>query len=120
MNHIDFGKKGEDLAAAWLEEHGYAILERNWRSHHIEVDIIAMHHEFLVIVEVKTRAGNAFGEPYTAVDYKKQRALVAAAERYIFSHHLDLEVRFDIISIIIDAENTVLEHIPEAFRAIAR
>ncbi len=120
MHHVDFGKKGEDLAAAWLEEHGYAILERNWRCRNIEVDIIARHHEFLVIVEVKTRKGNTFGEPYTAVDYKKQRALIVAAERYVFSHHIDLEVRFDIISILIDSTQTQIEHIREAFRAIAR
>jgi putative endonuclease len=120
MDKIDFGKKGEDLAVACLEEKGYCILERNWHFGHTEVDIIARWHEFLVIVEVKTRKGNIYGEPYTAVDYRKQKALIFAAERYIYGHHLDLEVRFDIISIIIDHERTSLEHIREAFRAVAR
>jgi putative endonuclease len=118
--NISFGKEGEDLAVQHLEEEGYQVLERNWHFKHIEVDIIARFHEFLIIVEVKTRKGNSYGEPYTAVDYRKQRALIFAAERYLFSHHLDLEVRFDIISIIIDNNRIALEHVKEAFRAIAR
>ena len=120
MNNISFGKQGEDLAAQFLEEAGYQILERNWTFKHIEVDIIAKWHEFLVLVEVKTRKGNTYGEPYTAVDYRKQRALIFAAERYLFGHKLDLEVRFDIISIIIGQDRTAIDHIKEAFRAVAR
>lgn len=119
-NNLPFGKTGEDLAVKFLEEEGYHILEKNWRFHHVEVDIIAKQHEFLVIVEVKTRKGNTYGEPYTAVNIRKQRSLIFAAERYIFSHNLDLEVRFDIISIIMDNNRIALEHIKDAFRAIAR
>jgi putative endonuclease len=115
-----FGKQGENLAVEYLEEQGYQILERNWHFRHIEVDIIARKHEFLIIAEVKTRSGNTYGEPYTAVDIRKQRALVFAAECYIFSHRLDMEVRFDIISIIIGENRTALEHIKDAFRAVAR
>jgi putative endonuclease len=118
--NLSFGKTGEDLAVKFLEEEGYHILERNWLFNHVEIDIIAKFHEFLVIVEVKTRKGNSYGEPYTAVNIRKQRSLIFGAERYIFSHHLDLEVRFDIISIIIDNGRTSLDHIKDAFRAIAR
>ncbi len=120
MDNISFGKKGEDLAVEFLEENGYQILERNWHFKHVEVDIIAIYHEFLVIIEVKTRKGNSYGEPYTFVDNRKQRSLIFAAEHYIFSHHLDLEVRFDIVSILMDQNRTAVEHIKEAFRAIAR
>lgn len=120
MNNKDFGQKGEDLAVEFLVEEGYEILERNWRFKHIEVDIIARDKDQLVIAEVKTRTGNSYGEPYTAVDYRKQRSLIFAAERYLFGHNLDLEVRFDIVSIIIDHGRTVVEHIKEAFHPIAR
>jgi len=120
MNNITLGKKGEDLAVEYLEEEGYQILERNWVFKNVEVDIIAKYHEFLVIVEVKTRKGNSYGEPYTAVDHRKQRGLIFAAERYIFGHHLDLEVRFDIVSIITNNSKTEVEHVKEAFRAVAR
>jgi putative endonuclease len=120
MDKLSFGKKGEDLAVQYLEERGFVILERNWHFKHTEVDIIAKNHEFLVIVEVKTRTGNSFGEPYTAVDYHKQRSLIFAAERYIYSHHLDLEVRFDIVSIILGHQHPGITHIKEAFRAVAK
>jgi putative endonuclease len=118
--NISFGKKGEDLAAKYLEDQGFHILERNWRYKHVEIDIIASYYEFLVIVEVKTKNRIDYGEPYLKVNYRKQRCLIFAAERYLFSHHIDKEVRFDIISIIIKNEQTAIEHIPDAFRAIAR
>jgi putative endonuclease len=120
MDNLSFGKKGEDLAAEYLIEEGYDILERNWRFRHIEIDIIARDRDQLVIAEVKTRSGNTWGEPSTAVDIRKQRALILAAERYIYSHNIDLDVRFDIVSIIIGHNRTVLEHIKEAFHPIAR
>jgi len=53
--HNEFGKQGEELAAQFLMEKGYEILERNWRNRHKEIDIIAKDGEELVIVEVKTR-----------------------------------------------------------------
>ncbi len=120
MDNISFGKQGENLAVEYLMEEGYEILERNWRFKHTEVDIIARDRDQLVIAEVKTRTGNSWGEPYTAVDIRKQRSLIFAAERYIFSHNLDLDVRFDIVSIIIDHNRTVVEHVREAFHPVAR
>jgi len=115
-----FGQRGEDLAVEFLLEEGYEILERNWHFGHTEVDIVARDGAILVIAEVKTRSGNTYGEPSVAVDFRKQRTLIFAAERYLFGHQLDLEVRFDIISIIIEPGRTVLEHIKEAFHPVAR
>ena len=115
-----FGQRGEDLAVEFLMEEGYEILDRNWHFGHTEVDIIARDGSTLVITEVKTRSGNTYGEPSVAVDFRKQRILIFAAERYLFGHQLDLEVRFDIISIIIERGRTVLEHIKEAFHPVAR
>ncbi len=115
-----FGRQGEDLAAGFLAGEGYDILERNWHFKHNEVDIIARKGNILVIAEVKTRSGNTWGEPYTAVDWRKQRYLIFAAERYIFMNNLDVEVRFDIISIIAGNGRSVLEHVKDAFRAVAR
>ena len=120
-NKTDFGRHGEDLAVDFLLKEGYEILERNWYFKHNEVDILAKDHDTLVVVEVKTRSGNSYGEPYTAVDFRKQRYLIFAAERYIYSHDLDLEVRFDIVSIIIDHFGKItLEHVKEAFHPVAR
>ena len=109
------GKKGEELALQHLRLEGYEILETNWHSSHREVDIIARLDEFLVVVEVKTRTTSRFGEPESFVNKTKQKHLIRAANHYLLKHRLDLEVRFDIISVVIDQEDARLNHIPGAF-----
>ena len=113
--HNDFGKLGEELAVDYLTGKGYEILERNWRNVHKEIDIIAKEGKFLVIVEVKTRQTDEYGEPDIAVTRKKQRMLIAAANAYITRKGLDIETRFDIISIIFRDGEPVIEHIEDAF-----
>ena len=113
--HNDFGKLGEELAVDYLTGKGYEILERNWRNIHKEIDIIAKDGKFLVIVEVKTRQTDEYGEPDIAVTRKKQRMLIAAANAYITRNKLDVETRFDIISIILKDSEPVIEHIEDAF-----
>jgi len=120
MKQHELGKKGEEMAVEFLQEEGYEIIERNWRFRHIELDIIARKGDQLIIAEVKTRSGNTYGEPSTAVDKNKQRAIIVAAEHYIYANKLDVDVRFDIISIIKGNGRTVLEHIKEAFHPVAR
>lgn len=113
--HNDFGKLGEELAVNYLTGKGYEILERNWRNVHKEIDIIAKEGKFLVIVEVKTRQTDEYGEPDVAVTRKKQRMLIAAANAYITRKGLDMETRFDIISIVFRDGEPVIEHIEDAF-----
>ncbi len=113
--HNDFGKLGEEIAANYLEGKGYEIVERNWRNTHKEIDIIAKEGETLVMVEVKTRQTDEYGNPDIAVTKKKQRLLIAAANAYLFKNKLDVETRFDIISIIFKDGEPVIEHIEDAF-----
>ncbi len=113
--HNDFGKLGEEIAANYLEGKGYEIVERNWRNTHKEIDIIAKDGETLVMVEVKTRQTDEYGNPDIAVTKKKQRLLIAAANAYLFKNKLDVETRFDIISIIFKDGESVIEHIEDAF-----
>ena len=113
--HNDFGKLGEELAVNYLIEKGYEILERNWRNIHKEIDIIARDGKDLVVVEVKTRQNDENGEPDMAVTRKKQRMLIAAAEAYVLKHQLDIETRFDIISIVFKDGELVIDHIEDAF-----
>ena len=113
--HNDFGKLGEEIATNYLIGKGYEILERNWRNIHKEIDIIAKDGMELVIVEVKTRQSDDYGDPNMAVTKKKQRMLIAAANAYIFKNKLDLDTRFDIISILIKDGAPVIEHIEDAF-----
>lgn len=111
----ELGKLGEDLAVDYLTDKGYQILERNWRSGHKEIDIIALHDDLLVIVEVKTRKSDEFGEPDIAVGAYKQRMLTWAADAYVRYKKLNVDVRFDIISIVISDEEPEIEHIEDAF-----
>lgn len=114
-HHIDFGKQGEEIAAQYLIDKGYEILERNWRNRHMEIDIIAKDGDELVIVEVKTRQTDEYGNPDVAVTLQKQRLLISAANAYLFRNNLDVETRFDIISIVFKEGKPVIEHIEDAF-----
>ncbi len=117
--HNDTGKRGEDIATGYLSENGYRILERNWRFRHLEIDIIATKGNDLVVVEVKCRTGNPIAEPYMSVPRSKQNQLIKAAGMYIQGKNLDMETRFDIISIII-GDRIRIEHIENAFYPAVR
>ena len=80
--HNKKGVEGEQIVQKYLSNLGYKILETNWRFQKAEIDIIAKNNDFLVFVEVKTRANNLFGEPQTFVTEKKQTLFKSAAEGY--------------------------------------
>jgi putative endonuclease len=113
--HNEVGVKGEIIALEFLEWKGYAIQEINWRFKHCEVDIIAKHNNTLVFVEVKTRNTDFFGEPEAAVDKEKQKKMAEAATEYIESNNLDIDVRFDIVSIVMRDGKPDIHHIEDAF-----
>ena len=110
------GKMGEDVAVSYLKKKGYKIFARNWFHDHKEIDIIAQQGDEIVIVEVKTREGDYFEEPWESVSMKKIRNLVEAADAWLNEKEIDLEVRFDVISIIFsDNVKYELTHFPGAF-----
>ncbi len=113
--HNELGELGEDLAVEELEKNGYEIVERNWRYKKAEIDIIARKNEVLAIVEVKTRSSDYIGNPQDFVSSKKIKMLVEAVNEYVVSKDLDVEVRFDIIAIIINQNKLTLEHLEDAF-----
>lgn len=113
--HIELGKKGEQLARKFLEEKGYTILETNWRHEKDEIDIIANEKDELVIIEVKTRSTDFFGEPEESVGPLKEACLIRATEAYLEEKELDVDTRFDIISIISDEHGDSITHIIDAF-----
>lgn len=117
------GKVGEDLVAARLVAAGWELLERNARTRHGELDIVARDGPTLVFVEVKAgRAGSDFGpvHPVLAVDRRKQQRIRRLATAWI-SEHRDLpryaEIRFDAIGVTFDRTGQLLdiEHIAGAF-----
>jgi putative endonuclease len=112
--HNELGKWGEDLAAAYLAKKGYEILERDWKSGHHDLDIIARDEDTLVIIEVKTRRNRLFGDPEEAIDYKKRMSLQSAINHYVKSHRTGRDIRFDIISIVGTIGSTPeIEHIKD-------
>lgn len=117
--HNNTGVKGEELALFYLEGKGYVILEKNWRFGKEEIDIIAREKETLVVVEVKTRGGSFFGEPEEFVNRQKQRHLIKAINAYIEKNNLDLEVRFDIVGVILTGKTHRINHVEDAFHPIA-
>ena len=108
--HNELGKWGEALAAEFVEQQGYEILERDWKSGHHDLDIIARDEDTLVIIEVKTRRNRLFGDPEEAIDYKKRLSLQSAINHrlslqsainhYVKLHRIKIPVRFDVISIV--------------------
>lgn len=111
----DLGKKGEELAANYLSERGYLILYRNYRYLKAELDIIAKWKDLVVIVEVKTRYERFSKEISVAIKSKKKRLMVMAADHFINENELDLEVRFDIVTVIVKKGGYEIEHLEDAF-----
>ena len=116
--HNILGQRGEDIAANYLQEQGYCILERNWTNKgRKELDIIATNGDVVVFVEVKTRKAGSAQTPFEAVDLRKQRRICLAADSYMKTNHINLCCRFDVIGIIYNDEASRVEHVPDAFRA---
>lgn len=113
--HNDLGKEGEILAVEYLQENGYTILEQNFVFQKAEIDIIARKGDWLIVVEVKTRTSTEYGNPEDFVNKKKIKLLVKAIDEYVEQSDLDLEIRFDIISIVKSDNKFNIEHLEDAF-----
>ena len=118
MNTTIRGRKGEDLAVECYHKQGFTILKRNYRFGRAEVDIIAQNGDTLAIVEVKWRSSTYFGDPQSFVSKKQQRSLITAADHYVSSNGLDVNVRFDIVSIVGKQPKFDIQIIENAFYSL--
>lgn len=110
-NNIE-GKKGEIKAVLFLKQHGYKILETNFKNKIGEIDIIAEKDGVIVFIEVKNRSTYRFGRPIEAVDFRKQNKIKKVAEIYLMiKNKYYNDVRFDVVEV----SNDNLEHIENAF-----
>jgi len=119
--HNELGKWGEETAAKYLTERGYVIRERDWRSGHRDIDIIATTPDGITVafVEVKTRTTDVITDPEDAIDEKKIRNLCYAANDYVKMHDVVEELRFDIITIVGTRESgATIDHIEDAFNPL--
>ncbi|HRN16940.1 MAG TPA: YraN family protein [Xylanibacter oryzae] len=117
--HNNLGSWGEEKAVEYLKRKGFQILHRDWKYQRRDLDIVASIDNQLVIVEVKTRKKDTVLAPEMAVDRRKVRSLMIAANAYIKLFKIDKEVRFDIIAILGDNnDNMEINHIEDAFLPI--
>jgi putative endonuclease len=111
------GRFGEDLAARHLQAAGLEVLERNWRCAEGEIDIVAAEGGTLVVCEVKTRTGTAFGDPAEAVVGQKALRLRRLALRYLAERGLDwTDLRFDVVTVVRRPDgDPIVRHLRGAF-----
>ena len=117
------GSEGEDIACDYLLGQGHAILERNWRSGHLEIDIISLDSKGIHFVEVKTRRPPYQALPQDSVTMPKQRNVAKAAGAYMRTARGrkvgDAEIWFDIVAVILGGDGSrSVEYIPGAYTPI--
>jgi putative endonuclease len=112
----NIGRYGEDRAATYLQDRGYEIIERNWRSRAGEIDLIARENDRLVFVEVKTRTGSGYGHPFEAITQVKVARMRRLVADWCSSRQLPaIKVRLDAISVLITGGRVFIEHLKEVF-----
>ncbi len=114
----ELGRRGEARAEEVLRNSGYRILDRRWRRHGAEIDLVCERGERVVFVEVKTRAGAGFGTPAEAVTRLKRRRLARAALAYLLRRGwLERPARFDVVEVLAEKGGAlIVRHVEDAFR----
>ena len=114
----DLGKKGEAIAKEYLIDKSYLILDLNWHWGHKEIDIVARQGSEIVVVEVKARLENYVVEPWEAITSSKIRNIVEVTDAWLRVNKVDLETRFDVISVVFNKDGShLIEHFEGAFIA---
>ena len=98
------GNKGEEIAAAFLQQKGFIILEKKWRVHHLEVDIIAVRNGILHFIEVKTRNSLQYGYPEESITKEKMNHLKRASTIYHYRHPKWKRIQFNVVAITLANE----------------
>jgi putative endonuclease len=110
------GRAGEDLAVELYRRLGFRIVDRNFRCPSGEIDLVARRDGTLVFCEVKTRTTDRWGEPSEAVGPMKQARLRRLAGQWLAQRRPGpVQVRFDVVSVIVRGARTDVTHVPDAF-----
>ena len=117
MSESALGRRGENLAARYLEHVGLVVLSRNWRCSEGELDLVLTDGRKLVVCEVKTRTSTNYGTPAEAVTDDKASRIRRLARRWLHTHRLaHCPLRFDIVSILWPPnQNPQIRHLQGAF-----
>ncbi len=113
--HNEFGKEGEQLAVDFLLQKGYTLRHRNYRYLKGEIDIIAQKGDVLAVVEVRSRSSDFLLPIAETITKKKMGLLLQTADHYVVSHDLEVDVRFDVITILKNKSQFEIEHLEDAF-----
>lgn len=113
--HNEFGKEGEQIAVDFLIKKGYKIKYRNYRYLKAEIDVIAQKDDILAIVEVRARSNDQIIPIAETITAKKIKLLVMATDHYVTEQNIDVEVRFDVITILKNSKIFKIEHLESAF-----
>lgn len=117
---MSLGRRGEDVACGFLSGKGHTIVERNYRSGHLEIDIITLDKDGVHFVEVKSRVAPVAVSPEENVTAAKQKKVADAALRYLHTSKdkrlsADLEVSFDVVAVTFDGGGEIVEWFPNAY-----
>lgn len=112
----NFGELGERIAARYLEQSGWKILAKRFRSGRRDIDLVAQRDDIVAFVEVKARSTEEFGDPVEAVNHRKQRELAKSAQTWIDRHGRSGEsYRFDVLGVVVKERRVFVRHVPGAF-----
>lgn len=112
LTNLELGAFGESFAASWLVQHGYQILDQNWRGSRVELDIVAKQNNTIIFVEVKTRSSNFSGFPAEAVTNNKLKNIKSAALQWLEAHETKSHgLRIDVLSLLYTEPNFQVTHI---------
>ncbi|MCB2358355.1 YraN family protein [Clostridium estertheticum] len=115
----DIGTFGEEIAETFLKNLGYKVIDKNFSCKCGEIDIIAIHKDYICFIEVKTRYGINFGIPAESVTIYKQHKIYKTAQVYILKKNIiDRNFRFDVIEVLLNKDNNdfLVNHIEDAFQ----
>ena len=117
---MELGRRGEDVACEFLTGKGHIIVQRNFRSGHLEIDIITLDKDGVHFVEVKSRVAPVAVSPEENVTAAKQKKVADAALRYLHTSKdkrlsADLEVSFDVVAVTFDGGGEIVEWFPNAY-----
>ena len=112
----EIGQKGENLAADYLQNAGYTVLERNYRCKLGEIDIIARDNDTLVFIEVRSRSSLAFGLPQESINRRKRHQISKVALEYMIRRKLkNIPARFEVVAVSFEGRKEKVDLIKDAF-----
>jgi len=116
FHNKEIGKYGEDIVCKYLEQNGYNIICRNFKTYNYEIDIISEYKNEIIFIEVKTRTSKQYGFPIESVNELKKKHIISATKYYVYKNSLEnRNIRFDIIEVYVKEKESMINHIKNVF-----